>query len=105
VLRLFESEIGGMAASPEEMNPKGDLQERLQALHPQAPAYRILGESGPDHRRVFMAEVSWRGQVLATGKGRSKKDAEARAAAEALRARVWERTVAVPVTCHLPSGE
>lgn len=91
VLRLFESEIGGMAASPDERNPKGELQECLQAIHPQAPAYRIIGESGPDHRRVFQAEVSWQNRVLATGRGRSKKDAETRAAAEAMRARVWER--------------
>ncbi len=90
VLRLFESEIGGMATGPEERNPKGELQECLQAIQPIAPLYRIIGESGPDHRRVFQAEVSWRGLVLATGKGKSKKEAEARAAAEAMRRRLWE---------------
>ena len=90
VLRLFESEIGAMATSPEERNPKGELQECLQAIHPQAPSYRIIGETGPDHRRVFQAEVSWRDKILATGKGKSKKEAEARAAAEALRSRMWE---------------
>ena len=37
VLRLFESEIGSMVTSPEERNPKGELQELLQAIHPQAP--------------------------------------------------------------------
>ncbi|MEI6674382.1 MAG: ribonuclease III [Verrucomicrobiota bacterium] len=105
VLRLFESEIGEMVSSPEERNPKGELQECLQARHPQAPSYRILGERGPDHRRVFLAEVSWCHQVLATGKGRSKKDAEARAAAEALRSRVWEKPAQVPGTCHLPAAE
>lgn len=91
VLRLFQAEIGDMADSPEERNPKGELQETLQAIHPQAPVYRIIGETGPDHRRVFQAQVSWRDLVLATGKGKSKKEAEARAAAEALRSRVWER--------------
>jgi ribonuclease-3 len=91
VLRLLQAEIGGLAASPEERNPKGELQEVLQALCPQAPGYRIIGESGSDHRRVFQAEVSWQGLVLATGRGKSKKEAEARAAAEALRARVWEK--------------
>lgn len=90
VLRLLESEIGSMVASPDERNPKGELQESLQAIHPQAPVYQIIGESGPDHRRVFQAEVSWRGKVLATGKGKSKKEAEARAASEALRSRTWE---------------
>lgn len=91
VLRLFQSEIEALAGSPEERNPKGELQECLQAIHPQAPSYRVLGESGPDHRKVFHAEVSWRGMVLATGKGKSKKEAEARAAGEALRTRVWEK--------------
>jgi ribonuclease III len=91
VIRLFESEINSMVASPEEKNPKGELQECLQAIHPEAPGYRIISESGPDHRRVFQAEVSWRGLVLATGKGKSKKEAEARAAGEALRSRLWSQ--------------
>jgi ribonuclease-3 len=92
VLRLVQSEIEALARSPEERNPKGELQECLQAIHPQAPSYRMLGESGPDHRKVFQAEVSWRGLVLATGKGKSKKEAEARAASEALRTRLWEKS-------------
>lgn len=91
VIRLLEQEINEMLASPEERNPKGELQECLQAIHPEAPVYRIIGESGPDHRRVFQAEVSWQGKVLATGKGKSKKEAETRAAGEALRSRSWEK--------------
>lgn len=90
VLRLLEDELGSMEEGTEEMNPKGELQECLQAIHPQAPLYRIISESGPDHRRVFQAEVSWRGKVLANGKGKSKKEAEARAALEALRAKLWD---------------
>ena len=89
VLRLLEDELGSMEEGSEEMNPKGELQECLQAIHPQAPEYRIISESGPDHRRVFQAEVSWRGKVLASGKGKSKKEAEARAAQEALRTQRW----------------
>jgi ribonuclease III len=90
ILRLFEKEIKSMVECPEERNPKGELQECLQAIHPTAPVYHIVGESGPDHRRVFQAEVKWQGRLLASGKGKSKKEAEARAAAEALRLRLWE---------------
>jgi len=90
ILRLFEKEIRNMVDSPEERNPKGELQEFLQAIEPIAPVYTIVGESGPDHRRVFQAEVRWQNRLLASGKGKSKKEAEARAAAEALRLRVWE---------------
>lgn len=91
ILRLIEVEMRAMDESPEERNPKGQLQEILQAIQPEAPVYRILGISGPDHRRVFQAEVSWVGRTLATGKGKSKKEAEARAAAEALRTRLWQQ--------------
>ena len=91
VVRLAGAEIDSVICSTEERNPKGELQEHLQAIHPQAPEYRIIRVSGLDHRRVFQAEVSWRSMILSTGKGKSKKDAEARAASEALRCRVWER--------------
>lgn len=90
VLRLFQAEIEALAKSPEEKNPKGQLQECLQAIEPTPPLYEIVTESGPDHRRVFQAQVIWRDKVLATGRGKSKKEAEARAAAEALRERTWE---------------
>jgi ribonuclease-3 len=93
ILRLFAGEIKGMVDSPDERNPKGELQESLQAIHPVAPVYRIVSESGPDHRRVFQAEVNWQDKLLACGKGKSKKEAEARAAAEALRLRSWENIV------------
>jgi len=90
VLRLFQSEIEALSGSPEERNPKGELQECLQAIQPEPPEYEILSETGPDHRKVFQAQVVWRGMVLALGRGKSKKEAEARAAGEALRSRLWE---------------
>jgi ribonuclease III len=42
ILRLFATEIKGMVDSPDERNPKGELQESLQAIHPVAPVYRIV---------------------------------------------------------------
>lgn len=87
VQQLVEREMDHLEDSPEEKNPKGQLQELLQSIHPEAPEYTIVNESGPDHRRVFQAQVAWRGEVLATGRGKSKKEAEARAASEALRAK------------------
>lgn len=69
------------AAEPE--SPKSTLQEHLQA-NGQAPAYRIVGESGPPHARTFRAAVSVDGEELACGEGRSKKAAEAAAAAAAI---------------------
>jgi ribonuclease-3 len=89
VLRLFEQGIVLVAESQTESNPKGTLQETLQSLGNEAPRYRITGESGPDHRKVFHAQVLWRDTVLAQGRGKSKKEAEVRAALEALRKKAW----------------
>jgi len=89
VLRLFESGIGVVGEKTEESNPKGTLQEVLQSMGNEAPRYRITGESGPDHRKVFHVQVLWNGAVLAQGRGKSKKEAEVRAALEALRKKVW----------------
>ena len=59
VLRLFQAEIGSMVDSPEERNPKGELQECLQAIHPQAPVYRIVSESGPARRYLSSSDVEF----------------------------------------------
>ncbi len=91
VLRLFEQGIGTVSESDEEGNPKGTLQETLQSLGNEAPRYLITGESGPDHRKVFHAQVVWRGTILAQGRGKSKKEAEVRAALEALRKKLWSQ--------------
>ncbi len=91
VLRLFEQGIGVVEESTEVGNPKGTLQEILQSLDTQAPRYQITGESGPDHRKVFHAQVLWRDMVLAQGRGKSKKEAEVRAALEALRKKAWSQ--------------
>jgi ribonuclease-3 len=90
VLRVCGGAVQELTESPEERNPKGELQECLQAISATAPCYKIVSESGPDHRKVFQAEVIWRGLHLGIGRGKSKKDAEARAASDALRNRVWQ---------------
>jgi ribonuclease-3 len=46
--------------------------------------YRITETRGPAHDREFVAEVRLNGELLGTGSGRSKKEAEQRAAADAL---------------------
>jgi len=63
---------------------KSALQERLQALGRPLPEYRVSGEAGPDHRKVFSVEVVVSGEVLGTASGRAKKEAEQDAARQAL---------------------
>ena len=65
---------------------KTALQEFVQRQADQVLAYRMVGETGPDHAKTFSAEVLLNGQALGTGSGRSKKEAEQSAAKSALEA-------------------
>jgi ribonuclease-3 len=63
---------------------KSQLQEHIQQQGPGTLQYRIVLERGPAHEREFVAEVHMEGQLLGSGAGRSKKEAEQQAAAQAL---------------------
>lgn len=64
---------------------KSSLQEYTQAHGLELPAYAIIAQSGPDHDRRFIAQVSVMGEPIATGEGNSKKAAEQAAAKAALK--------------------
>jgi len=84
VMRQFEAEFVKIRNTPDVENPKGELQELLQATSAEPPTYQIEGASGPDHDRIFECTVRHQGQELGRGTGKSKKDAESQAAAAAL---------------------
>lgn len=63
---------------------KTALQELVQRESGQVLSYRLMGESGPDHAKVFSVEVDLNGQPIGTGEGRSKKEAEQNAAKAAM---------------------
>lgn len=67
-------------------DPKSRLQEVVQAKGHMAPKYRVVGESGPDHDKQFIVEVSVDGKVYSAGEGKSKNQAEQEAARLALEA-------------------
>jgi ribonuclease-3 len=83
--REFREAFGELEVIPSLENPKGELQERLQAQSPEVPQYRVESASGPDHERVFECAVHHGGRELGRGQGRSKKEAESRAASAALK--------------------
>lgn len=66
-------------------NAKSALQEICQKAGLAAPAYRLVSEQGPAHKRTFAVEVCLGDKVLARSKGPSKKTAEQAAAEKALR--------------------
>lgn len=81
LLRDLESFI----ADERYVNYKSMLLEWTQREGKGHPSYRVTGEEGPDHRKIFTVEVTIQGKRLGEGEGRSKKKAQQMAAREALR--------------------
>lgn len=72
------------AGEPTGGDPKTVLQEILQGRGWSLPVYSIVEEAGPDHDKSFVCEVAVRGAAAGRGAGRTKKEAQQRAAAAAL---------------------
>lgn len=85
ILREFADEFTALTEISGIDNPKGELQELLQAKSANAPEYQILSATGPDHDRNFECAVFHDGAELARGRGKSKKAAESDAALAALK--------------------
>lgn len=75
----FKEAIEAAEKSAGARDFKSLLQERVQGDFRRSPAYRVQGESGPDHDKIFEVVVSV-GSLAATGSGRNKKEAEQAAA-------------------------
>ena len=84
VVGLLEDLIAGVAAEGRLGDPKNRLQELTAQLNLDLPSYQVT-DKGPDHAKVFSAEVTVGGEVLGRGSGASKKIAERVAAAAALK--------------------
>jgi ribonuclease-3 len=89
VLQEAKLDIENLQFDTLDVNPKGKLQEILQAVSPESPIYTIISESGPEHYKLFVSEVTWGGLKLGVGEGKSKKEAEKFAAENALYQKVW----------------
>lgn len=84
ILARFHEALNGVRVIPVIENPKGELQEFLQAESPESPRYQVVSVTGPDHDREYECTVLFRGAELGRGRGKSKKAAESEAARNAL---------------------
>ncbi len=66
------------------MDAKSNLQEIVQEKEGYTPAYKVLGESGPDHDKRFTVGVFVNDRMIGEGRGMSKQSAEQSAAQKAL---------------------
>lgn len=89
ILAEMKDDLGRLEEEPLEVNPKGQLQELLQAISPRSPSYELVSLQGREHERIFQVRVLWENQILGEGSGRSKKQAESAAALAALKGQLW----------------
>lgn len=68
---------------------KSLVQEKAQEFVGVTPAYKVLHESGPDHDKHFTVGILFGTNLIAEGKGKSKQEAEQKAAENALKVKNW----------------
>ncbi|MDH4157364.1 MAG: ribonuclease III [candidate division Zixibacteria bacterium] len=84
VFRLIYAHKRDIITDESQRNFKGELLEYIQSRGDGMPHYTVASEEGPDHRKVFNVEVYIGSEKYGVGSGYSKKEAEQKAAAEAL---------------------
>lgn len=84
IIKNLKDEIKFATQNVGQKDYKTVLQEILQRHGDVDIKYQIIKETGPDHEKVFEAEVIYNGKILAKGEGKSKKLAEMDAARHAI---------------------
>lgn len=79
----FETEFEAAIGSPPR-NYKAELQDLSQKQYQKTPVYKVVDETGPDHAKVFHVMVFVNEKEAGIGMGASKKEAEQRAAFDAI---------------------
>ena len=84
VLPFIEKEIDNITLAGAFVDYKTQLQQLVQQAEGEKLEYVLVGQHGPDHEKVFEIEARLNSNVIGRGEGRSKRDAEQKAAKEAL---------------------
>jgi ribonuclease-3 len=83
-IKLLESSYPKIDLKSLSKDYKTSLQELTQAIHGITPTYVLIDTSGPDHNKEFVVSVMLAEEKIATAKGKSKKEAQQKAAHIAL---------------------
>ena len=72
------------------IDPKSRFQEKSQEKMGITPVYKVISSEGPDHAKLFKVGVYLDKELIATGEGYSKQEAQVKAASEALVVKEWQ---------------
>lgn len=85
----FTPKIENIISAKSFIDSKSLFQEKAQEYDGVTPSYKTIKEAGPDHEKKFTVGVYVGKDLMATGEGESKQEAEQNAAKEALKTRGW----------------
>ncbi len=85
LLPFIKDEVTRLGRTGFSADPKTLLQQFVQQAEGDFLEYEIVGESGPDHMKIFRVEAKLNSNVIGRGEGHSKREAEQNAAREALK--------------------
>jgi len=83
------SELPNVLAKKLYMDPKSNFQEQAQEKTGITPSYKVMSESGPDHDKIFVVGIYLGKDLIATGEGSSKQEAQESAAQKGLEVQGW----------------
>ncbi len=89
ISKNFTPMIEEIISKGSHVDSKSLFQEKAQEFDGITPAYKTIKETGPDHEKKFTVGVYLGKDLIATGEGESKQDAEQKAAQSAISKRGW----------------
>lgn len=89
ILKNMVSKLDDILRNQSYLDPKSRFQEKSQEEKGITPHYQILDEVGPDHAKIFTVGLYLGEEMIATGKGSSKQEAQVEAAQQGLVKMKW----------------
>ncbi len=89
ILTNVVSRLNEILKNQSYLDPKSHFQEKAQELKGITPHYQILDETGPDHAKIFTVGLYLGEELVISGMGSSKQEAQVDAAAKGLKKMQW----------------
>lgn len=89
VTKFILSKLPNILNNKLYLDPKSTFQEKAQEKTGITPSYKVLSESGPDHSKTFEVGIFLNKELVATGTGSSKQEAQEDAARKGLEEKNW----------------
>ena len=91
ILKNVVSKLDDILSSQSYLDPKSHFQEKAQEVRGITPHYQILDEQGPDHAKVFTVGLYLDEELISSGKGLSKQEAQVDAATRGIKKMEWQK--------------